>query len=57
MVLIINKKSKKEDFDKFIFERKNQENKGFDAKKYSGVIKSFINFNPNKIQDKLRNEW
>ena len=57
MVLIINKKKKKEDFDKFLNERKNQNRKGFDAKKYCGVIKSFEKSDPNKIQEQLRNEW
>lgn len=57
MVLIINNKSKKEDFDKFLNERKNQNTKGFDAKKYCGVIKSFEKLNPNKTQEQLRNEW
>ena len=57
MVLIINKNSKKEDFDKFLKDRQNKEKKGFDAKKYSGAIASFKNLDPNKIQEKLRNEW
>lgn len=57
MVLIINKNSKKEDFDKFLKDRKLKSKKGFDAKKYSGVIKSFKDLDPNKIQEKLRNEW
>jgi hypothetical protein len=57
MVLIINKKSKKEDFDKFLKDRQFNSKKGFDAKKYCGVIKSFENLEPNKIQEQLRNEW
>lgn len=57
MVLIINKDSKKEDFDKFLKDRKNKYKKGFDAEKYSGKIKSFKDLDPNKIQTALRNEW
>lgn len=57
MVLIINKKSKKEDFDKFLNDRKNQNRKGFDSKRYCGVIKSFEKLDANKIQEELRNEW
>lgn len=57
MVLIINKNSKKEDFDKFLKDRQNKSKKGFDAKKYSGVISTFKDLDPNKIQEQLRNEW
>ncbi|GEM56257.1 hypothetical protein [Flavobacterium branchiophilum] len=57
MVLIINKNSKKEDFDKFLKDRQNKSKKGFDAKKYSGVISTFKDIDPNKIQEQLRNEW
>jgi hypothetical protein len=57
MLLVINKKTKKEEVDKFIRERMKKSNAGFDAKKYCGVIKSFQNMDPNKIQEQLRNEW
>ncbi len=57
MVLIINKNSKKEEFEKFLKNRQNRDIKGFDAEKYSGSIQSFKNLNPNKIQERLRNEW
>ena len=57
MVLVINKNTKKEEFDKFLKTRDEKSNKGFDAKMYSGVVKSFKNLDPNKIQEQLRNEW
>ena len=57
MVLIINKNTKKEEFDRFLKNREEKSSKGFDAKKYSGVIKSFKNLDPNKTQELLRNEW
>ena len=57
MVLIIDKNTKKEEVDKFLTDRKEKSTKGFDAKKYCGVIKSFKNLDPNKIQEQLRNEW
>ena len=57
MVLIIDKNTKKEEVDKFLQERNDKSTKGFDAKKYSGVIKSFKNLDPNKVQEQLRNEW
>jgi len=57
MVLIINKNVKKVEFDSFLKKREKTIEKKFDAKKYSGVIKSFKNINPTDIQENLRNEW
>jgi hypothetical protein len=57
MVLIINKDSKKEDFEKFLNDRSKKQKTGFNAKKYCGVIPSFKNLDANKVQENLRNEW
>jgi len=59
MTIIIKKNSKKSEIKKILkdFEKKKSEAKGFDAKKYSGVIKSFKSLDPNQIQEELRNEW
>lgn len=57
MVLIINKDSKKEDFEKFLNDRSKKRKTGFNAKKYCGVISSFQNLDANKVQENLRNEW
>ena len=57
MVLLINKNTKKEEVDKFLKNREDKSSNGFNAKKYCGVIKSFKDLDPNKIQEQLRNEW
>ena len=57
MVLVINKNTKKEEVDKFLKNREDKSSNGFNAKKYCGVIKSFKDLDPNKIQEQLRNEW
>jgi hypothetical protein len=60
MTIIIKKESKRADIEKALskgFEDKESKSKGFDAKKYCGVIKSFKGLDPNKIQENLRNEW
>lgn len=56
MVLVINKKTRKSEIDKFLKEAENQKHKkGFDAEKFCGKIK--LKEHPLKIQRKLRNEW
>jgi len=55
MLLVINKKTKKEEVDKFIRESMKKSNAGFDAKKYCGVIK--LDKDPLEIQNEMRNEW
>jgi uncharacterized protein (UPF0335 family) len=56
MVLVLKKDAGKKEIDqidKKIYQQKSI--KGFDAKKYNGVLK--IKDDPLKIQNKLRNEW
>jgi hypothetical protein len=55
MVFVIDKKTKKEDFEKFLLDRQKTHKKGFDAKKYCGVIK--LKESPMTIQNRLRDEW
>lgn len=53
MVFIINKDTKKEEFDKKLSE--SNDIRKFDARKFCGIIK--LKENPLEIQKKLRNEW
>lgn len=59
MTITIKKDTKKAEIKKILkdFDKKKSESKGFDAKKYCGVIQSFKGLDANKIQEDLRNEW
>lgn len=59
MTITINKGIKKSEIKKILKEldKKKSKHKGFDAKKYCGVIQSFKKLDPNKIQEGLRDEW
>ncbi len=58
MTVIIKKNTTAKEFNKILKEmqkKKAKSQKGFDAKKYCGAIKSFENLDPNKLQEELRN--
>lgn len=59
MTIIIKKNTSVKEFNKIIenAQKKHPKTKGFDAKKFCGVIKSFENVDPIKIQKEWRDEW
>ena len=55
MVTVIKKGSDKESFDQVLKELNQKENKGFNAKRFCGVIQ--FKEDPLLIQKRLRDEW
>jgi hypothetical protein len=55
MTIILKKNASGADIDNVIRALKNSGKKGFNAKKYSGILK--LKTDPIKTQRALRNEW
>jgi hypothetical protein len=55
MVTVIKKSSDKESFDQVLKELNQKENKGFNAKRFCGVIQ--FKEDAQRIQKRLRDEW
>ena len=55
MTIVLNKNAGKEEVNKLLNTLKNAKKKGFNARKYSGILN--FKTDPVKIQRELRNEW
>lgn len=55
MTIVLNKNVSQEEILKIVSRLRNAKRKGFNAKKYSGILK--LSKDPLSIQKKLRNEW
>lgn len=58
MTIVINKNTSAKEFDKILkdAEKKRKSKKGFDSKKITKPIKSFLGIDPVKFQRQIRDE-